>query len=193
MPDLFAMISRAVPGIALALLTAVPVKAEPARWSVSDGWDIAYYPSTRGCLAFSSFDGTAFFIGFDMHADVPALDITVLDDRWDSIVPQKAYPVTLAFGDEQPWTLDMTGVFMDGAPGLNILIDTSVDKSAVFIEEFQREMRMTWSYGDIRLGQFTLRGSRRAFEQVIACQREYDARARATDAAAGSVANLSGE
>lgn len=193
MRNAFTMISCAVLGIALVPLTAVPVKTEPVRWSVSDGWDIAYYPSTRGCLAFASFDGTAFFIGFDMHADVPALDITVLDDRWESIVPQKAYPVTLAFGDEQPWTLDMTGVFMDGAPGLNILIDTSVDKSAVFIEEFQRELRMTWSYGDFRLGQFTLRGSRRAFQQVLACQREYDAAARVPDSAPGNVANLSEE
>ena len=82
---------------------------------------------------------------------------------------------------------------MDGAPGLNILIDTSIDKSATFIEEFQREMRMTWSYGDIRLGQYTLRGSRRAFEQVLACQREYGKTARLPASVPDDVANLGDE
>lgn len=162
--------------VALLVQAAIPAQAGVERWAIMRGWDIGYYDATQGCLAFTTFQDTSFFIGFDMNEDVPALDITVLDPRWTSIEPQARYPVTLIFGDEPPWTLEMHGVFMDGLPGLNILIDASVDESAVFIEEFQREMRMQWRYGDAPLGEFTLRGSRRAFDEVLKCQRSFDAR-----------------
>ena len=166
------LLSRAAV-LALLPLMSGPALAEPERWAIVQGWDIGFYTSTQGCLAFASFDDTDFFIGFDTHEEVPALDITVLDERWESIKPDARYPITLSFGDEPPWTLDMQGVHMDGSPGLNILIDASVEQSATFIEEFQREMRMTWAYGEARLGQFTLRGSRRAFNEVLECQKSH--------------------
>jgi hypothetical protein len=144
--------------------------AEPQRWRLSDPWDISYYPATGGCLAYATFDGTGIFIGFDTLEEVPALDITLLDSRWQSIEQDTTYPVSLRFGDEPRWVLDMTGVHMDGAPGLHILIDATMPRAAVFIEEFQREMRMRWEYAETMLGEFTLRGSRQAFDQVVACQ-----------------------
>ncbi|MEX0340582.1 MAG: hypothetical protein AB3N11_16265 [Arenibacterium sp.] len=178
--------------IVLAAISVAPVaNAQPERWAIIRGWDIGYYPATQGCLAFTAFEDTNFFIGFDMHEEVPALDITVLDSRWSSIEPMARYPVTLAFGDEPPWTLEMQGVMMDGLPGLNILIDASIDQSLEFIEEFQREMRMRWSYGDAELGEFTLRGSRRAFDEVLKCQRSFDARAQAQDTSATGNTNQS--
>lgn len=172
--------------VLFAHLFAPSVIAQPERWAIVQGWDIGYYPATQGCLAFTAFDDTNFFIGFDMHADVPALDITVLDHRWSSIEPMGRYPVTLTFGNESPWTLEMQGVMMDGLPGLNILIDASIEQSLEFIEEFQREMRMRWSYGEAELGEFTLRGSRRAFEEVLKCQRSFDARAQARETVSAS-------
>lgn len=159
--------------IILAVLTALlatPTWAERERWSVIDGWNISYYPSLQGCLAYASFDGTAFFIGYDTVQTVPALDITVLNEKWTQFKKDGLYPITLQFGDQPPWTLEMQGVHMDGAPGLNILIDARIQKSALFIEEFQRETEMSWTDGNDPLGAFTLRGSMRAFDQVIACQ-----------------------
>lgn len=161
----------------LSVFVAAPfAAAQTERWAIIRGWDIGYYDATQGCLAFTAFEDTNFFIGFDMNEEVPALDITVLDKRWTSIEPLARYPITLTFGDEQPWTLEMQGVEMDGLPGLSILIDASVDKSLEFIEEFQREMRMNWRYGEAELGEFTLKGSRRAFDEVLKCQRSFEAR-----------------
>ncbi|MGR3564730.1 MAG: hypothetical protein ACU0FH_18775 [Heliomarina sp.] len=160
---------RGVVGMALVLIS-LPAMSDPIRWALIDDWDVGFYPATRGCLAFARFDDTDFFIGFDTYEDVPALDITVLDGRWESIEQNSRYPISLVFGDQPPWTLDMLGVYMDGTPGLNILIDASMDRSETFVDEFQREAGMTWSYGDTQLGKFTLRGSRRAFEEVRACQ-----------------------
>ncbi|WP_109463789.1 hypothetical protein [Albibacillus kandeliae] len=164
-----AFLFRCAAGLALCCL-AVPSVAAPERWSVIGNWDISYYSATEGCLAYARFDHTDFFIGFDTREEKPALDLTVLDDRWESIEPDVTYPVTLMFGDEEPWTLDMRGVHMDDSPGLNILIDASMNKAETFIEEFQREMRMSWSYGDTKLGVFTLKGSRSAFQAVLDCQ-----------------------
>lgn len=148
--------------------------AETIDWKTVGGWDISFYPSSEGCQAFALFEeDTAFFIGFDNTGGVLALDVTLLDERWTSIEDNKEYSVTLHFGNETPWTLEMDGVQMDGFPGLNIMIDASSDEADLFIDEFQRETRMEWYFGNNRLGRYTLRGSRRAFDEVIACQRSY--------------------
>lgn len=149
-------------------------QAETIDWKTVGGWDISFYPASEGCQAFALFEeDTAFFIGFDNTDNTLALDVTLLDQRWSSIEDGKEYAVKLHFGNETPWTLNMDGVQLDGYPGLNILIDASSDEADLFIDEFQRETRMEWSYEGNRLGRYTLRGSRRAFDEVIACQKSY--------------------
>lgn len=155
------------------LATALPATAKPARWTVVGEWDISYYPATGGCLAFTRWGKTNMFIGYDTRDGVKALDITLLDERWTSIETGAIYPVTVAFGHRPAWTLDMTGVFMDGAPGLNILLGAEGEKSRQLLAEFRRETRMTWAYADTELGRFPLRGSRRAFDAVLDCQRQH--------------------
>jgi len=148
--------------------------AETIDWKTVGGWDISFYPSSEGCQAFALFEeDTAFFIGFDNSGDNLLPDVTLLDERWTSIEGDKEYSVTLHFGNETPWTLEMDGVQLDGFPGLNIMIDASSDEADLFINEFQRETKMVWSFGSNTLGRYTLRGSRRAFDEVIACQRSY--------------------
>lgn len=159
--------------VAAACFTAAlapPLWAQSKHYATVGSWDVSWYVATGGCLAFASFDGTGFFIGFDTKEEVPALDVTVLDDGWDRFEADEVYPVTVSFGEADPWTLDMQGVRMDGAPGLHILIDATMDQAEVFIEEFQHERRMRWSVGEDELGTFTLAGSRRAFQTVLECQ-----------------------
>jgi hypothetical protein len=143
-------------------------------WKTIGDWDISFYPNSEGCQAFALFEeDTAFFIGFDNTENILALDVTLLDERWESIQDGKEYSITLNFGDETPWTLEMDGVQMDGYPGLSIMIDANSDEADLFIDEFQRETSMEWSYEGTALGRYTLRGSSRAFDEVIACQRSY--------------------
>jgi len=157
--------------VALSVNGAV---AQTIDWKTVGGWDISFYPNSEGCQAFALFEeNTAFFIGFDNTDDVLALDVTLLDQRWESLQDGKEYSVTLNFGDETPWTLEMDGVKTDDYPGLNIMIDASSDEADLFIDEFQRETRMVWKFQGAELGRYTLRGSRRAFDEVIACQRSY--------------------
>jgi hypothetical protein len=160
--------------LALPMATATPALSETIDWKTVGGWDISFYPGSEGCQAFALFEeDTAFFIGFDSTGGELSLDVTLMDERWGSIDAGKDYSITVKFGDESPWTLDMAGVQIDEFPGLNILIDSSSDQADLFVDEFQRETSMTWSFSGSQLGRYTLRGSRRAFDEVIACQRSY--------------------
>lgn len=148
--------------------------ADTILWKTVRGWDISFYPGSAGCQAYAQFEeGTAFFIGFDGNNDVLAVDVTLLDQRWTSIENGKEYPIEVKFGNETPWTLKMDGVVWQGNPGLNIMIAAGSDEASLFVDEFQRETSMAWAYGTASLGRYTLRGSRRAFDEVIACQRSY--------------------
>ena len=159
-------------GILAASLTTAA--AETIDWKMVGEWDISFYTGSAGCQAFAIFqEKTAFFIGFDSTDDNLKLDVTILDKRWGSINDGEDYSIKLKFGDESSWTLGMTGTVVDDYSGLNLLIDAGTDEADLFIDEFQRENSMNWSFNGNRLGHYTLRGSRRAFDEVIRCQRSY--------------------
>ncbi|PCJ10539.1 MAG: hypothetical protein COB16_00560 [Rhodobacteraceae bacterium] len=162
-------------GLAAALLTTgSSAAADTIDWKTIGGWDISFYPASEGCQAFAMFDeDTAFFIGFDNTDGELNLDITLLDERWRSIEDGTEYSITARFGNESPWTLAMDGIRVDNFPGLNMLIDANSDQADLFIDEFQRKSSMTWSFDGTTLGRYTLRGSRKAFNEVVACQRSY--------------------
>ncbi len=168
----FGLRSLAVASVLAASITGV--SAETIDWKTVGGWDISFYPGSAGCQAFAVFDGeTAFFIGFDNNNDELSLDVTILDERWSSIQDGNDYSISVKFGDESPWTLGMTGTVVDNYSGLNLMIDVGTDEAELLVDEFQRENSMDWSFNGNRLGHYTLRGSRRAFDEVIRCQRSY--------------------
>lgn len=161
--------------MAAALVTSASASwADTIDWKTVDGWEISFYPASEGCQAFAMFEqDTAFFIGFDNSRGDLNLGITLLDERWRSIQNGTEYSITAKFGNESPWTLAMDGIRVDNYPGLNLLIDANSDQADLFIDEFQRKGSMTWSFGNSTLGRYTLRGSRQAFNEVVACQRSY--------------------
>lgn len=161
-------------GAALGCILGTATLADPIDWKNVGGWDISFYPASEGCQAFALFEeDTAFFIGFDNTENELSLDVTLLDEKWRSIEAGKEYKVEVKFGDESPWTMDMDGLRTDDFPGLSIMIDAGSDQAKLFIEEFQAESSMKWTFKSNVLGRYTLRGSRAAFDEVIECQRSY--------------------
>ncbi len=161
-------------GAVIGCFLGTAALAEPIDWKTVRGWDISFYPASEGCQAFALFEeDTAFFIGFDNTENELSLDVTLLDQKWRSIEAGKEYKIEVKFGDESPWTMDMDGLQTDDFPGLGIMIDAGSDQAKLFIDEFQRENSMKWSFSSTVLGHYTLRGSRAAFNEVIACQRSY--------------------
>lgn len=150
-------------------------QAEVTRWKTINGWDISFYSEQRGCLARTSYtEGTTFFIGFDTTGTGLLLDVTLIDNRWESIVDGTSYDIIVKFGNESPWTLNMIGRRYGESPGLAILIDAGATEARRFVDEFQRKSDMRWTYKGALLGHFTLRGSRRALDEAIACQKSYN-------------------
>ena len=163
----------AAAALAAPLSLPVPATAEVTLWREVSGWDISFYPNLEGCSAFTIYEeGTNFFIGFQKIEGVHYLAITLMDDDWASIEAGKEYVIRATFGDESPWTLDMDGEVYGSTPGLTGLF--ALDETDLLVDEFQRELRMEWSYSGVSLGLFTLRGSRRAFDEVVACQTSYN-------------------
>ena len=158
--------------IAMLLFAAGPSQASGTTdWTTEGVWDVSFYSGTQGCQAYALFgDGTAFFIGFDTRGSSPQLDVILADQSWDMVKSGQPHEVIVKFGDEAPWTLLMGGVTLNEFPGLAIHVDARSEEATLFVEEFQRENAMTWIMGGAVLGQYTLRGSRKAFDAVVACQ-----------------------
>lgn len=159
----------------LATMLAAPLKADVTSWKKVGGWDIGFYPNLPGCLAYMPYEGgTHFWIGFIRRDDDILLDVSLMDDAWRSIEAGKEYSVKVYFGDETPWTLEMSGRNYDGSPALNFTFDASTEQSGRFVNEFMRETGMKWYYNNAMLGHYSLRGSRQALDEAVACQKSFN-------------------
>jgi len=156
-------------------LGSAAAAAEPTLWKTVGWWDVKFYPDDKGCSASTVFEaGTTFFIGFSMIENDLGFEIYMYDKSWGSIEKGKEYPIRVTFGDETPWDLDMTGVeSVNGWPGLRFWNSADSGKIDRFLGEFQRELSMEWRYRGSSLGKLSLRGSRAAFTEVMACQTSF--------------------
>ena len=163
--------------LALAALVFLPqtALAEITEWSRIGQWEVDFYSGPKGCLAMKHFENTTFFIGFDTTENSFDLDVTLMNENWKSIRDGEDYEISVTFGDETPWPFTMTGVMYGGTPGLTIYSEAQSDAAKLFMEEFMRENNMLWRYDNIELGNFSLRNSRRALTDVMACQDSYQA------------------
>lgn len=167
------MIRYLLPALLAMMATSAP--AEVIRWKTVGGWDVSFYSSQEGCLAYTKYQrGTQFYIGFDGSFGDIHIDVSLIDSRWASIEEGKEYAVTVKFGNEVPWNLDMSGRRFNRTPGLLLNYPAVSDEARRFLREFMRETKMVWSYDGIRLGDYSLRGSQAAMTEVIKCQRSYE-------------------
>jgi hypothetical protein len=149
---------------------ASDVTSDVVEWSTVGGWEIGYYPESNGCHAFALFEGyTAFFIGFDGTEGTKSLDVTLIDQSWTQVIAGQEHEILVRFGDNPAWTLPMNGSLADGFPALHIHIKAESPEARQFIGQFQRESQMEWLLNGDALARLTLSGSKRAFEEVTAC------------------------
>lgn len=173
--------------IAAMTFTASSAAADLIHWKTVGWWDISFYSEQEGCLAQVDYDdGTTFFIGFARVDGEVMMDITLIDESWQSLEPGKEYPIEVRFGNESPWTVEMYADLYGDDPGLAVLLTLNGVNADRFIDEFQRKSDMVWSFRGHRLGHFNLRGSRRAMDETIACQRSYNSAVNRVDPFAAS-------
>lgn len=170
-----------------AMLTALlasplPATAEVVTWKTVAGWDVSFYPSMNGCLAFASFEGGFdFFVGLTNLGGEVYLDLSIFNPEWQAIEEGKEYSVNVVFGDETPWTLEMAAVRSETLSGLTFSAVADTDSSGLLVEEFSREISMDWQFEGRDLAYVTLSGSRAAFDEVLTCAQSYREAIRGSD------------
>ena len=156
------------------ILSSTQLAAETSRWKTVGGWDVDFYPNSKGCLAYTVYtDGVAFFIGLTKSSDTLYFEMTLMNDKWKSIEDKKQYEVVVTLGNESPWTLEMTGVEFEDTWGMTFSTPASSEKAGQFVNEFMREVNMEWTYNGQQLGFLSLSNSRAAFEEAVTCTKSY--------------------
>lgn len=148
--------------------------SEISKWKDIGWWNISFYPANSGCSAYAEYEGgTHFFIGLEGEQNL-YLRVMIFNDLWKSIEKEKEYDVEVTFGNETPWTLEMTGVELKSSSGLSFVIDAQSETAGLFVEEFSKEVNMQWQYLGKPLGLLLLlNNSRDAFREVVECTRSY--------------------
>lgn len=67
----------------------------------------------------------------------------------------------------------MRGVETETLFGLTLNLPANSEEAGQIVEEFMREVSMDWKYDGKPLAYVTLRGSRIAFEEAVACAKSY--------------------
>jgi hypothetical protein len=164
-----------IPAI-LAIAAWVPSCAFAQHWGDSGGWSIYNDASlNNGCYLYSDFDGgTQFGIGIDRRDD--SVYTWVSDTDWTSLVPGNSYPLSITFGRRSPWTGDALAIAQDNGPVyLSLIIDSN------FIEEFAGQNEVRMHFGDTEIAYLGLQGSRRAVNEMYACQDSWDKQPKLND------------
>lgn len=159
--------------ILVAFLTLVSVAgpasagAESPLWKMVGDWQIRVDDTLgHGCFALAAYsEGSMFRVGFDM--DSRQAYVIIGNDRWKSIEMGKAYDLVFQFDDASRWKGKATGVSFrsGGHPYLATPID-----NPEFLSQFARRNGMSIKYKSHEIARLSLKGSRRALTEMIACQ-----------------------
>ncbi len=154
--------------LAVGLVAAWPSVAQDSTlWKRIGNWDISIDATIgNGCYTLASWTGgTVFRLGLN-----PELDnyyVLIGNDKWGSLKAEESYDIQLRFDDKAPWDVSMRGLqFTAGETVYLHAQSTDFD----FIDEFMLQASMTISYQGNKIETLSLSGSKRAFEEVLACQ-----------------------
>lgn len=158
----------------LALLVAAPAAAQTTFWKQVGWWDVSYYDEYGGCAALAEFQNNTFvFIGLDRTTSNLGLRIALLNEAWTSLNVDEAYQVGVRFDRRAPWDVTMYGMEVDGTRGLYNLFPATSQSSANFTREFRRSIHMVWTYRGNQLGDFNLKSTNQAINEVMTCTEQY--------------------
>ncbi len=164
---------------------------EAVFWKSVGDWEISIDTTIRnGCYAVASWTGgTVLRIGRNPEAG--NFYILIGNDDWASLQPEQDYQIVIQFGSRPTWDVAARGLQFN--PGEIVYLHAQSTQME-FIREFQRALNMRISYQGSEIDNLKLTGSRRAWDEVEACQRDVAARGVGSgdDPFAGSSGSRSG-
>ncbi len=162
-----------VSGILAAGLVTSAVAQDAVFWKSVGDWEVSIDPTIRnGCYAVATWNGgTVLRIGLNPEED--NFYFLVGNSKWSSLRPSTNYEVQIRFDSRAPW--DVSAVGLQFNPGEVVYLHAESTKFE-FLEEFMSGYRMKISYDGNEIDTLKLSGSRRAFNEVMACQEVVDKR-----------------
>ena len=160
--------------LALAVLAGPAAAQSVITWKTVGWWDVNFYEEYGACAAIAEYDNNSFvFFGLDTSTNDLGLRIAVLNHNWDSIAVDEPYQLVVRFDRRAPWDITMYGTDVGGRRGLYNVFPATSGSAGNFVREFQRSNRMVWTYRGSELGEFSLRGTNLAMNEVMACTESY--------------------
>jgi hypothetical protein len=152
--------------------------ADAPRWATVSGWDIRVDTSLgHGCFASTNYDGGSLLrIGFDRRVRSGYLFFG--HPRWQSLQPGQKYPLAVQFGQAGKWDANMVAIDLGGA---SFLVTYFSDLSV--FDEFMKKKDVRFFYRGEKIAELDLKGSSRAFAEVVKCQRTMEENGAPADAA----------
>lgn len=174
--------------LAFALLATPAAGQSTILWKSIGWWDINFYEAYGACAAIAEYDNNSFvFFGLDTTTSDLGLRVAILNHHWDSIAVDEPYQLVVRFDRRPPWDITMYGTDVEGRRGLYNLFPATSDSAGNFVREFQRSNHMVWTYRGTELGDFSLKGTNLAMNEVMACTESYlDAVATPSDPFSGN-------
>lgn len=159
-------------GLALTAALVPAVHGQDAVfWKSVGNWEISIDPTVRnGCYALASWNGgTVLRIGMNPQED--NFYMLIGNNDWTSLSPDTAYDISIRFDNRLPWEVSARG--LQFSPGETVYLHAESTKFD-FLEEFMGGYNMKISYDGKVIDTLKLTGSRRAMNEVAACQESAD-------------------
>lgn len=136
-------------------------------WGNAGGWQINVDSSlNNSCYMIASWtEGVVLRIGFDVRDRLLSY-LMIGHPNWKSLSPGKKYKMNVQFGEETPWTVEMTGRLIGKQPMLFMTFS-----NANFWTEFRRSKTVKLEYVNRTVGYLKLEGSNLGFEKLVECQK----------------------
>jgi hypothetical protein len=167
------------PPVIRTVATPPPTRSENTEvslWKNVGTWTIRVdHTLNGGCFAMSDYGKYAFRVGFD-KTDVLESYAMLAGSDWKSLKANVQYQLSLAFDNETPWTGPATGIALGSVVGLKMEI--SDDN---FWQEFTGSKSLRIDYDGSFLVKLQLGESKRAFDEIIECQKSQNSASRQTD------------
>ncbi|MEZ2128876.1 MULTISPECIES: hypothetical protein [unclassified Sinorhizobium] len=158
--------------VIMSILCAAPAHAvETIPWKDVGGWSVLLDPSLgNACFVSTVYEGgTTLRLGFDFSNAQRSIYLALGNPNWKSLEPGKDYPLKIQFDGNPLWDATARALTFSGTNFLSV-----VTSDPNFADEFSRKLAMRATFNGKQVAALRLKGSARAIDEMINCQKAVD-------------------
>nr|WP_304655017.1 hypothetical protein [Neorhizobium galegae] len=121
----------------------------------------------NACYVTTAYEGgTILRLGFDFTGATGRFYLALGNTNWQSLEAGKDYPIEIKFDDQPVWTATARGADFANSKWLHVTTENSN-----FADEFSRKLGMRVTFQGRQIAALRLKGSARAIDEMLACQK----------------------